>query len=148
MSRNAIHQYTFEIDTTPGSTPTLVEICGIESVDLPISYEVQNGFFTCDNGWGYSDRTGAQITGTLEGKRVLGDAGQEYVIGLQYDLTQDAKTTIKITYPLSDTGSTAATLEIPATITNIQDIGGATTELSVFSMEFMSDGEPTYTPEA
>lgn len=140
MSRYANNKTKLELDITHGSTPTLTEIHGIESLDWSIEEEVQTGYFVSDGGAGYSDVTAGRMTINLSGKRLNADAVQDYVAGLNGKWGADRKNELKITLP------DGSFYEIPCTIEIGSLSGGEASDLEAFDITLHSDGKWTYTP--
>lgn len=137
--RNANLKWKIEVDTTPDvSTDEYKEIKGIESLEFAFEDEVQSGFFLSDNGYGYSDVTAGRLTVSLTGKRVAGDDGQDYIVGLVGAWGNSRKSTLKLT-----NDETNETFEIPSSIEIGTVLGGGAEELEEFEVTFHSDGEWT-----
>ena len=138
-----IYSYTAEIDTTPGeSTRTWAKLCkGFENLTEALNEQVQQYFFLCGNGFAANYVTGMAPTMTLSGRRVLGDAAQEYIFGKKYGTMADRETNFRLTRRSAD-GTETAIVSAHVTLCNISDIGGATIDGSACSVEVRFDGEP------
>lgn len=75
----------------------------------------------------------------VSGKRVHGNAAQDYIAGLKYSLGDDRKSSFKVVTP-------AETIICDCTIADIVDFGGATTDNEPFSCTIYVNGLPTVTP--
>ncbi len=140
MARSANLQWLVQVDTTPTATPTLVEIGGLESLDFSFEEETKQGYFNNDNGTGYSDVTAGRLTVSVSGKRVDGDAGQDYISGLAGSWGASRKNTLTLTHSVTgDIYSIPCSIELGATT------GGSMEELEAFECTFHSDGAWTYT---
>jgi len=135
MGRNANTVYKVEIDSTPSTSETYVVVGGITDLEWDNSEEIQENFFLEDDGAGSSDITGGRLNISVSGKRVDGDAGQDYIVGLVGSYGSARKSTVKLTN--SQTGDVYT---IPCSIEVGRFSGGSTVELEVFECTFHSDG--------
>ena len=133
--RHANLVWKAEIDTTPTEEETYVEIGGIESMSWENSEEVQEGFAFSDGGAGYSEVTAGRLNISMSGRRIEGDAGQDYCVGLVGNWGSDRKSTLKLT-----NSKTSDVLTIPCSIEVGAFSGGAAEELETFEVTFHSDG--------
>ena len=140
MARNANLEWLVQIDTTPEATPTLAEIGGLESLDFTTEEEVQTGYFISDSGAGYSDITAGRLTVGVSGKRINGDTGQDYIVGLIGSWGASRKSTLTLTNAV-----TSEVIEVPCSIELASVTGGSTEELEAFEVTFHSDGAWTLT---
>ena len=142
-----VWQESFFIGTayTPGSgsTPgawTYSPLCeGIESVTPSVNEQSQQYFFMCGQGGADNEVTGIAPQYDVSGKRVHGNAAQDYIAGLKYALGDDRKSSFKVVTP-------AETIICDCTIADIVDFGGATTDNEPFSCTIYVNGLPTVTP--
>jgi len=135
MSRNSNSTWKVEIDTTPLTTNTFVEIGGIESISWDNSEEVQEGFLLKDLGAGYSDVTAGRLNITLSGKREVGDGGQDYIVGLVGTWGASRKSTLRLT-----SATSGESYSIPCSIEVSSFSGGNAEELEEFECVCHSDG--------
>lgn len=124
------------------STWTYAELAdGIDNIGEALNEVVQQYFFLNGNGFAQNHVTGMAPSWTLTGRRVLGDAAQEFIFGAKYGLDTDRQSSFKLTY--TDASDTTVTIVVPCTICNIQEFNGATTDDAAISFEIRFDGEPT-----
>ena len=135
MGRIANLKWKVEIDTTPSTTNTYAEVKGLESISWENSEEVQEGFFLSDAGAGYSDVTAGRLNISVSGKRVDGDTGQDYIVGLVGSWGSDRKSTLQLTNTENSDVYT-----IPCSIEIGTFSGGSAEELEAFECVFHSDG--------
>lgn len=114
---------------------------GIENLTEALNEVVQQYFFLKDNGFAQNHVTGMAPAFTVTGKRVIGDAAQEWIFGNKYSLDTARQTTFKLEY--TGANSEAVSITVPCTICNIQEFGGATTDDAAISFEIRFDGQPT-----
>lgn len=113
---------------------------GIDNISEALNETVQQYFFLADGGFAKNHVTGMAPAFTLTGKRVFGDAAQDFIFGNKYKLDEDRQSSFKLSY---NDGSATVTLTVPCTICSIQEWSGATTDDSSISFEIRFDGEPT-----
>ena len=96
---NANWVNTIEIGTAKtGETWTYSPLCkGIEGMEFNENEQNQQYFFLCGNGFAHNETTGAAPELTITGRRVVGDAAQDYIAGLQFELGSDRNSSVKIT---------------------------------------------------
>lgn len=121
---------------------TFSPLCdGIDNVTEALNEIVQQYFFLCDDGFARNHVTGMAPTFTLTGRRIVGDAAQDYIFKNKYNLGDKRQTKFKLMY--SSGASKTTTIECPCTICNIQEFSGATTDDSAISFEIRFDGKPS-----
>ena len=114
---------------------------GIDNIAEALNEVVQQYFFLQDNGFAQNHVTGMAPAWTLTGRRVLGDAAQEFIFGNKYGLDTERQTTFKLEY--TNASNATVTITVPCTICNIQEFSGATTDDAAISFEIRFDGQPT-----
>lgn len=115
---------------------------GIENVTEALNEQVQQYFFLSDNGFGKNHITGMAPAFTFTGRRIFGDAAQDYIFGKKYDLNGDRRSSFKFVW--SD-GSNTHSMTCDCTICSIQEFSGSANEDSAISFEIRLDGEPVVT---
>lgn len=134
------------INTAPASTANYVELNeGIDNMQEQLNEIVQQYHFFADEGFGRSRVTAEQPIWTFSGRRVWGDAAQDWVFGQKYKLGDERQTDAKVEYTANGYDYT---ITFDCTIANIQELGGATEENSAISFEVHVDGKPTATKVA
>lgn len=113
---------------------------GLDNVSESLNEVVQQYFFLSDKGFARNEVTGMAPAFTFTGRRVRGDAAQDYIFDKKYGLGGDRKTQFKLS--LAKGGKTE-TLTCPCTICNVQEFSGATTDNSAISFEMRFNGKPT-----
>ena len=140
-----VEEFYIGTEYTPGSqgaagTWTYSKLCaGIESVTPSVNEQTQQYFFLCGQGGADTEVTGIAPQYDVSGRRVHGDAAQDYIAGLKYSLGDDRKSSFKVVTP-------AETIIADCTIVDIIDFGGATTDNEPFSCSIRVNGLPTVTP--
>lgn len=119
---------------------------GFDNIAEALNEVVQQYFFLSDNGFARNHVTGMAPAFTLTGRRVFGDAAQDYIFGNKYSLDTSRQSSFQLKY--SDAEGTEHTITCDCTICNIQEWSGATTDDSAISVEIRFDGKPEITPGA
>ena len=117
---------------------------GVESVTENINSQNKQYFFLCQDGNATNGANGIAPQYTVSGRRVYGDAVQEYVAGLKYKFGRHRKSVFHMERSEVDSsGNTVVTtVEGPCTIMDISDVGGNTTDDVPFSFTIALDGKP------
>lgn len=123
-------------------TWTYATLCkGIESMEFTENEQNQQFFFLCGEGFAHNETTGAAPELTITGRRIVGDAAQDYIAGLQYKLGADRNSHVKIT-------AEGKVIECDCTIGNITSFGGQTLDVNAFGCTIRFNGKPTVTDAA
>ena len=126
---------------TPGTWTYAQLADGIDNISEALNETVQQYFFLDGNGFAKNHVTGMAPTFTFSGRRVVGDAAQEFIFGAKYKTDSDRATSFKLEY--TDASNQTVTLVCDATVCNQQEWSGATTDDSAISFELRFDGQPT-----
>lgn len=132
----------FKINTLPGGVATLASIKDIETMSLSIDGNVEEWTPMDTEGWVRRLMTGKSFTMGLNGKRNIGDAGNDFVHGLAFKTGVDCSTNAEITFP------DGAKLAFDCVVNVTESGGGDSTNVGPLAFELLSDGKPTYTPGA
>ena len=140
-----MYNLTAKLGTSSSGTPPTWTYSvlgdGIDNIAEALNETVQQYFFLDDNGFAKNHVTGMAPSFTLTGRRVMGDAAQDYIFSKKYDLDEDRQSSFQLSY--KDGSGTTVTLTVDCTICNIQEWSGATTDDSAISFEIRFDGAPT-----
>lgn len=144
---NPVWKEKFYIGTSVSSdTWTYAPLCkGIESVEPTVNEQNQQYFFLCGNGGADNEVTGIAPEYAVSGRRIIGDAAQDYIVSLRYALGDDRKSSMKVEI-YNAAGTLVETIVASCTITDIVDFGGATTDNEPFSCTLRVNGLPTVNP--
>lgn len=138
-----VYENQFRINTkgrTTGET-NLVTIADMETFSVSFDDNVEEWTPMTSEGWVRRLKTGKGITISLNGKRNVGDAGNDYVAGLAFLSGQDCNSELEWVFPNGDK------VLIPCVI-NVTAGGGDSTNVEPLEFECLSDGKPTFTPKA
>ena len=120
-------------------TWTYAKLCeGIESMEFNENEQNQQYFFLCGNGFAHNEVTGAAPELGVSGRRIAGNAAQDYIAGLQYQLGSDRNTSVKII-------AEGKQIICDATVGAITTFGGSTLDVNAFGCTIRFNGEPTVT---
>ena len=115
---------------------------GIEQITEALNEQIQQYFFLSDNGFGKNHLTGVAPAYTFTGKRIFGDAAQDYIFSKKFALNGNRRSSFKFVW--SD-GANTQTLTCDCTICSVQELSGQANEDSSISFEIRLDGEPVVT---
>ena len=140
MAFNPVWANSVEIGTAESSgTWTYSPLCaGIESMSFNSNEQNQQFFFLCGEGFAHNETTGAAPELQISGRRVVGDAAQDYIAGKQFALGTDRNSSIKIT-------AEGKVITCDCSIGDVVSFGGSTLDVNTFSCTIRFNGEPTVT---
>ena len=117
---------------------------GLDNVSEALNEVVQQYFFLGDKGFARNHVTGMAPSFTFTGRRVQGDAAQDYIFGNKYklDTNRNSSFQLKVT-DNSGSAPVVTTYTVDCTICNIQEYSGASTDDSAISFELRFNGAPT-----
>lgn len=132
----------FKINTTPSATATLAVIADMETFSLSIDGNAEEWTPMDTEGWVRRLMTGKGFTLGLNGKRNVGDEGNDYVHNLSFKTGRDLSTNAEIEFP------DGSKLEFNCVVNVTNTSTGDSTNVAPLEFELLSDGKPTYTPGA
>lgn len=140
MAFNPVWANSVEIGTSESSgTWSYSKLCaGIESMTFNSNEQNQQFFFLCGEGFAHNETTGAAPELQISGRRVVGDAAQDYIASKQFALGTDRNSSIKIT-------AEGQVITCDCSIGDVVSFGGATLDVNTFSCTIRFNGEPTVT---
>lgn len=142
---NPVYNYAINIDTTPDTTATWSPLCaGIENFSEALNEQLQQFFFMCAKGYANNYVTGMAPAITISGRRVKGDAAQEFIFSNKYNLMKARETQMQIVQT-DAAGENTDTITCNVTIQNIVEINGNATDPSQISFDLAFNGQPTLT---
>ena len=141
MNANWMNQ--IEIGTSEsGGTWSYSKLCkGIESMEFNENEQNQQFFFLCGEGFANNEVTGAAPELVVSGRRIAGDAAQDFIAGLQFKLGSERNSSVKIT-------AEGKVITCDCTIGAITSFGGNTTDVNAFGCTIRFNGKPTVTTAA
>ena len=116
---------------------------GIDNIAEAMNYVINKYQFMANEGWGSTHVTGAHPEYTLTGKRILGDAAQDYIFSLKHAFGEARDSMLRLTFTDKSSGE-AVKKEIlqPVTIADMQEWSGATTDDSAINIVLSCNGKP------
>lgn len=141
MNANWVNQIEICTSATTADPPvyTYSKLCkGIEGMEFAENEQNQQFFFLCGEGFANNETTGAAPELTITGRRIVGDAAQDYIAGLQFKLGSDRRTSVKIT-------AEGKVITCDCTIGAITSFGGQTLDVNAFGCTIRFNGKPTVT---
>jgi len=141
MSFNPVWVNTIEIGTEKtNDTWTYSKLCkGITEMTFTPNEQIQQYFFLCGEGFANNETTGGAPEITISGRRIAGDAAQDYIASKQFALGPDRVTSVKIT-------AEGNVITCDAVIANVTSFGGQTLDVNAFGCTLRFNGKPTITP--
>ena len=135
------YENQFKVDVSNTSTASFKTIADMETFSVSFDNGVEEWTPFEQEGWVRRLLTGKGITITVNGKRNIGDDGNDFIAGMFMKNGRNAEADIQWTFP--DGGI----LLIADAVINVTNIGaGDSTAVGPLEFEIMSNGKPTYTP--
>ena len=130
----------FKIGTkgTLSTTEDMVTIADLETFSVSIDNNIEEWTPMTTEGWVRRLQTGKGFSISLNGKRNIGDAGNDYVASKMFATGRDVETKFEWTMP------SGLKVEFDC-ILNISSAGGDSTDVDALEFEAMSNGKPTVT---
>ena len=117
---------------------------GLDNVSEALNEVVQQYFFLNDKGFARNHVTGMAPAFTMTGRRVQGDAAQDYIFSKKYKLDTERSSSFQLkATDNSGASPKVTTYTVDCTICNIQEFSGASTDDSAISFELRFNGAPT-----
>ena len=140
MGFNPVWANSIEIGVSESQgTWTYAPLCaGIESMAFNSNEQNQQFFFLCGNGFANNEVTGGAPELQISGRRIAGDAAQDYIAEKQFALGTDRNSSIKIT-------AEGKVITCGCSIGDVVSFGGSTLDVNTFSCTIRFNGEPTVT---
>lgn len=123
------------IESTPEQ---MVTIADLETFSVSIDNNIEEWTPMTTEGWVRRLQTGKGFSISLNGKRNIGDAGNDYVASKMFATGRDVETKFEWTMP------SGLKVEFDCVL-NISSAGGDSTNVDVLEFEVMSNGKPTVT---
>lgn len=112
----------------------------METFQISIDGNVEEWTSMDTEGWVRRLMTGKGFAITLNGKRHIGDPGNDYVADTAWKSGLECSSKSEINFP------DGSKLEYDCIVNVTSPAGGDSTAVSALEFELMSDGKPTYTP--
>ena len=144
MSFKPVWANKIEIGTTATTADppvwTYSKLCkGIESMTFNSNEQNQQYFFLCGEGFAHNEVTGGAPELQISGRRIAGDAAQDYIVGKQFALGDERNSSVKITT------AEGKQITCDCSIGDVVSFGGATLDVNTFGCTIRFNGKPTVT---
>ena len=127
-------------DTSTPPVWTYSDLCkGIESMSFNSNEQNQQYFFLCGEGFANNEVTGGAPELQISGRRIAGDAAQDYIVGKQFALGTDRNSSVKITT------AEGKVITCDCSIGDVVSFGGNTLDVNAFGCTIRFNGKPTVT---
>ena len=118
---------------------TYEKLCkGIEGMTFNSNEQNQQYFFLCGEGFAHNEVTGGAPELQITGRRIVGDAAQDYIVGKQFALGADRNSSVKII-------SGGKQIVCDCSIGDVVSFGGQTLDVNSFGCTIRFNGKPTVT---
>lgn len=141
MEANWANKIEIGVSATTADPPvwTYAELCaGIEGMEFNENEQNQQFFFLCGEGFADNVVTGAAPELVITGRRIVGNAAQDYIAGLQMKLGEERDSSVKIT-------SGGKVITCACSIGAITSFGGQALDVNAFGCTIRLCGKPTVT---
>ena len=136
---NEIHIGTAE----SSGTWSYSKLCkGIESMEFSENEQNQQYFFLCGEGFANNEVTGAAPELQISGRRIAGDAAQDYIAGKQFAIGPDRNSSVRITT------AEGKIITCDVSVGDVVTFGGNTLDVNSFGCTLRFNGKPTVTDAA
>lgn len=137
---NAVWEEKLSIGTAySNSTWTYAALCaGIQGMPWSGNEQIQQYFFMCGEGYAHNEVTGMAPEIQVTGRRIVGDAAQDYIMGAQFTIGKDRKSSVKYI-------AGGKQYVCDCTICDVVVFGGNATDGAPFSCNIRLNGKPTVT---
>ena len=117
---------------------SFVPIADLEDFNITIDNNIETWYSISDGGWQNALLTAKALSGSFSGKRTLGDAGNDYIDSLRFNIGKAAEADFEIDFPNGDK------LELTAVV-GLTDLMGGATGVAPLSGDLTGKGKPTFT---
>jgi len=136
IGQYAINQCAVKVKTADSKTAPIADL---EEFNIAVENNVETWHDM--SGWQNALLTAKALSGSFSGKRCLGDAGNDYINSLRWNIGKAAEADFEIDFP------DGSKLEFSAVVA-LTDILGASTGVAPLTGDITGKGKPTFTPAA
>ena len=127
-------------DTSTPPVWSYSELCeGIEGMTFNSNEQNQQYFFLCGEGFAHNEVTGGAPELQISGRRIAGNAAQDYIVGKQFALGTDRNSSVKITT------AEGKVITCDCSIGDVVSFGGNTLDVNNFGCTIRFNGQPSVT---
>lgn len=117
---------------------TFSPIADLEEMNISIDNNIETWYSINNGGWQNALLTAKALSGSFNGKRTLGDAGNDYIDSLRFNIGKAAETDFEIDFP------NGSKLEFTAVVALTELMGGAT-GVAPLTGDITGKGKPAFT---
>lgn len=119
---------------------TYSELCeGIEGMTFNSNEQNQQYYFLCGQGFAHNEVTGGAPELQITGRRIAGNAAQDYIASKQFALGTDRNSSVKITT------AEGKQITCEVSIGDVVSFGGNTLDVNSFGCTLRFNGKPSVT---
>ena len=118
---------------------TFSPIADLEEFNVTVENNIETWYSISDGGWQNALLTAKAFSGSFSGKRTLGDAGNDFIDGLRFNIGKAAEADFEIDFPNGDKLTFTA-------VVGLTDLMGGATGVAPLSGDLTGKGKPTFTP--
>ena len=138
-----VYDQQFKIGAAGAASNAMNTIADMESFSVSIDNNVETWYSIAEDGWQKALLTGKAVTISVNGKRNVGDDGNDFVAGMAFKNGREAE--CKFEWTFKD-GTVAVFDNAPIDVREFG--GGSSTHVAPLSFDIHSNGKPTITPAA
>lgn len=138
VGQYAVSECVIKVKTTG---ETFVPIADLEEFNISIDNNIETWYSISDGGFQNALLTAKAVSGSFSGKRCLGDAGNDYIDGLRYNIGKAAEADFEVDFPNGDKLTLTA-------VVALTDLLGSATDVVPLNGDLTVKGKPTFTPAA
>lgn len=135
VGQYAISQCTVKVKTADS---TFSPIADLEEFNINVENNIETWYSISSGGWQNALLTAKALSGSFSGKRCLGDAGNDFIDSLRYNIGKAAEADFQIDFPNGDK------LEFTGVV-GLTDLMGGATSVAPLSGDITGKGKPTFT---
>lgn len=134
----SVYGIKVEINTRKSGAETFKTIADMETMSFSIDTGVETWHSLSEDGWQRALATAKSYVASFNGKRNIGDEGNDYVAGLAFANGRDCDSTLKLTFP------DGSVFTGPVVIQVKDFVGGDATNVAPLAFDCVSNGKPTF----
>ena len=135
-----VYGIDIEVNTGTGGAETYATIADMESMSLSIDTGVETWNSLAEDGWQRALATAKSFTASFNGKRNIGDAGNDYIASKALANGRDCDSKLRLTFP------DGAIFTAPVVLQVKDFMGGDATNVAPLSFDCISNGKPDFQP--
>lgn len=132
-----VHGIDIEIETANEAYATIADM---ETMSLSIDTGVETWNSLTEDGWQRALATAKSFVASFNGKRNIGDAGNDYVASKALANGRDCDSKLRLTFPDGSKFTASVVLQVK------DFMGGDAKSVAPLSFDCISNGKPSYAP--